>query len=503
MPNPPQIQRIKILIAEDEMIVARDIKNVLQTLGYHTVAIVTTGTEAIRKTNEMHPDLILMDIKLKGKMDGIEAAKRIQKNNNIPVIYLSAYTNKQILTRAKQTEPFGYIVKPYEERALHANIQMALYKHNMDMKLQEGEQRYRNFINYTKEAIYFHEAKSQSLIEVNCAFYKMLGYDEKDLTNLKIYDFIAAPKKTIDENTAYILHTGSVIIGERKWKKKDGTTFFVNITACKISEKGKDIICVIAHDLTAEKRKEEQVLRRRKIRAKAVIEGEEEERKRISREIHDGLGQMLMTIKVELINLQKNSLSQDHDRILILKQLLDSTITEAKRISANLMPSVLSDYGIVPALRTLCDDTTKITNVGIIFNAYNIKDRLNANIEVGLFRIAQEAINNIIKHASAHEANVQLIHNKGQIRLVIEDDGKGFDFLKMRTSIDRSVKKGRGLNHIRERIEVLNGTINVDSTPGSGTMVTVIIPLNNNPKTKVKKQRPMAKSKKKQKARAQ
>lgn len=119
----------KILVVEDEKIVAKDIINTLKRLGYFVTAAVSSGEEAIIKASEAQPDLILMDIRLKGKMDGIEAAEEIRTNYNIPVIYLTANADETTLQRAKLTEPFGYIVKPFDERDLHTTIEIALRRH--------------------------------------------------------------------------------------------------------------------------------------------------------------------------------------------------------------------------------------------------------------------------------------------------------------------------------------------------------------------------------------
>ena len=127
----------RILVVEDERIVARSLRKQLTELSYEVVASVPSGGEAIEQARDARPDLVLMDINLEGPMDGVEAAAAIRKQFRLPVIYLTAYSNKEILERAKITEPFGYILKPFEERELHVVIETALYKHRMERRLQE------------------------------------------------------------------------------------------------------------------------------------------------------------------------------------------------------------------------------------------------------------------------------------------------------------------------------------------------------------------------------
>jgi PAS domain S-box-containing protein len=130
----------QILIVEDEGIIAKDIQNTLIRLGYTVTAVASSGEEAIEKTAETAPDLVLMDIVLEGYMDGVEAAEQIRNRFDIPVIYLTAHADNGTLQRAKITEPYGYILKPFHERELHITIEIALYKHATGKKLKDSEQ---------------------------------------------------------------------------------------------------------------------------------------------------------------------------------------------------------------------------------------------------------------------------------------------------------------------------------------------------------------------------
>src|SRR5512143_2901687 len=121
----------KILIAEDETIIAMDIQMRLENAGYQVVASVTTGEEAVSKALELRPHLVLMDIGLKGSLDGIAAAGKIHEQFDIPVVYLTSYSNKTTLERAKLSGPYGYLIKPFEEMTLLSTIEVALYKHKI------------------------------------------------------------------------------------------------------------------------------------------------------------------------------------------------------------------------------------------------------------------------------------------------------------------------------------------------------------------------------------
>jgi CheY-like chemotaxis protein len=133
------MKKAKILVVEDQNIVALNIRNKLKNLGYTVPGTAATGEEAIRKAELTNADLVLMDIMLKGEMDGIETAREIKNRLRIPVLYLTAYTDDETLERAKTTEPAGYISKPFKEEDLHSNIEMALHKHRAEKKEAEKE----------------------------------------------------------------------------------------------------------------------------------------------------------------------------------------------------------------------------------------------------------------------------------------------------------------------------------------------------------------------------
>ena len=131
------MEKIRILIVEDENIVAKDIENILKNLGYIPVEIAHTGKRAIEIVEAKKPDLVLMDIKLKGSITGIEAAEIIREKHRIPVIFLTAYADDDTLKKAKITQPYGYILKPFHEKDIQTAIEMAIYKHEKDLKVKK------------------------------------------------------------------------------------------------------------------------------------------------------------------------------------------------------------------------------------------------------------------------------------------------------------------------------------------------------------------------------
>ena len=213
------------------------------------------------------------------------------------------------------------------------------------------------------------------------------------------------------------------------------------------------------------------------ILSEARVQAQEEERRRIAREIHDGLGQMLTAIKfnVEILEDNVGVSEEERKRIQDIKGLLDNVMTEAREISYNLMPSVLVDFGLASALQLLTEEVSRRNNLTVAFHSWGFTERLDPPLEIGLYRIAQEALNNVVKHAHAKEVAVQIVRDETNIRLTIEDDGEGFELRNL--SVTRAGKRGMGLPSMRERVLSFNGTLSIDSTPLHGTEIAVEIPL--------------------------
>ena len=154
-------KRVNILVVEDERIVARDIRRIVEGFGYIVPAIVSTGEKAVQEAKNLHPDLVLMDIVLEGKMTGIDAAEEIRNRFSIPVIYLTAYSDRDTVKSAKETMPYGYLLKPVNEDELRTTVETALYKHKMEMTLVESERRYRLLAENVADVIWTMDMNMQ------------------------------------------------------------------------------------------------------------------------------------------------------------------------------------------------------------------------------------------------------------------------------------------------------------------------------------------------------
>lgn len=209
----------------------------------------------------------------------------------------------------------------------------------------------------------------------------------------------------------------------------------------------------------------------RSMRLSSMIDGQELERQRLSRELHDGLGQSILAIKMRLertVNASPEKIKKIMEEV---QELFANTINEVRSISNNLMPAVLNEFGLVDALTNLCRDVNKSTGIEIQFYHETFSININDKINTYLYRISQEALNNIIKHSKAMEVSIDLRSDSEYVYLNILDNGQGFHY------IDDRKMCGNGISNMKERVNLLDGNIEIDSNKGVGTKIKVRIPL--------------------------
>lgn len=598
------MEKKKILIVEDERIVAEDIRAKLEYVGYAVAWIASSGEESVKKAEILKPDLVLMDIVLEGKMDGIEAASQILSRFNIPVVYLTAYSDERTLKKAKVTEPFGFIIKPFEAQDLFTAIEMALYRHKLRNMLKESEERYNALFERSLSYVYLHDFNGK-FIDTNDATLKALGYKRKEILTLNFASLIdksQLPKtvKSLEE----IIRTGhQKKPDEYKLRRKDGSTIWVETEGSLIYKDGKPFaVQGIARDITEKKMAEEalreseekfrslaekfpsmifinkigkivyankqceevmgytreefyspdfdffrliapefleksksfysQHIKRKEVRPyeyalitksgkrieailttrlinyegdKAILGiitditerkkaemalGEsreqlrnlaahlqsirEEERASVAREIHDELGQALTALKMDLSWLDKK-LPEEQSPLLkktkSMSQLIDSTIQTVQRLSAELRPGLLDDLGLLAAMEWQAEEFQKRTGIACELSVSSQEINLDQERSTAIFRIFQETLTNISRHASATKAIVNLAEKGAQLELTIKDNGKGITEEKI------SDPNSLGLIGIQERVHFLGGDIDIKGIRNKGTTVTVSVPL--------------------------
>ncbi len=265
----------KIIIFEDESIIALELKRKLENLGYVVSQIEPFGEEAVSRIKEANPDLILMDIMLQGKTDGIQAASNIHKEFDLPIIFLTAYSDDYTLQRAKQVEPYGYILKPFDDRELRMVIELALNKHQMQKKLRQSEERFRSVVEHAPTGILVLD-DAFWILYVNTKISRILDYPVSELLNRDFRELLDAEHKSVivdlyektrDNQTVFMQSEASLIRrnGEKRQVELNGT--FIRDS--------KDVINMVIQvlDVTERVRLEEQLRQDQKMKAIGTLAG--------------------------------------------------------------------------------------------------------------------------------------------------------------------------------------------------------------------------------------
>lgn len=269
---------VKILIVEDASIVALDLQRSLQNMGYQVTDIVTSGEAAVKCLECEKPGLILMDIKLSGVLDGIATAEIIRRNQDIPVIYLTAYSDRDTLERAKITEPFGYIIKPFEDRELRTVIEMALYKHGLNRRLKENEKWLATTLQSIGDAVIATDQLGR-VIFLNPIAQKLTGWDQQDAYRQplpKVFNIISeATGESLKNPVQKVLEQGNVVglANHTLLIRRDGVQIAIDDSAAPIkNEEGEIIGVVLVFRDISDRRQSEKALEESEERYRAVME---------------------------------------------------------------------------------------------------------------------------------------------------------------------------------------------------------------------------------------
>lgn len=347
----------RLLVVEDEAIVMADVSFRLKKMNYEVVATATCGEEALLLAEQFRPDLVLMDIHLQGQMDGITAARELRARFQIPVVFLTAYSEESTFQRAKAVGPLGYILKPFSDRELHIVIEMAVYKHQAEL---------------------------------------LVSQSKADLR-------------------------------------------------------------VLAARLQAVR---------------------EEERASLARELHDLFGQHLTALQIDLMWMDRHLQSASplnqavlSDKIVAMVPIVERLTEQTQTLCASLRPNLLYDLGLLAAIEWQAEDAAKRSGLRCKLSLPAADVELADDLALALYRVVQESLVNVSRHAQATQVEVILRVGDGELELEILDDGRGFP------PDIRPDSKSLGLLGMRERIETFGGTVEFLNNTTCGACVRMRVPI--------------------------
>ncbi len=502
--------KAEILIVEDDAVVAKDIQNRLKNLGFAAPGMVPSGEEAIEKVKGHKPDLVLMDIKLKGEMNGTEAAEQIRSRFNVPVVYLTAYADEKVLERAKATEPFGYIMKPFEDRELNAAIEIALYRYKMEKKLKESQEWLSTTLKSIGDAVIATD-KEGHLTFMNPVAESLTGWQQEEAKGKPLQDVFniinQETRKEVENPVAKVLRDGMVVglANHTLLISRDGTEIPIDDSGAPIRDEKGEItgVVLVFRDVRErraaeeeKKRLEAQLQQAQKMEAIGTLAGgiAHDFNNILSAIIgHCGLAKMKLAKDSEAIHNLNEVINAGNRATRLIQQILAfSRMGEQERIALSLTPLIkealkflkstlptsieIRDYieadpGIIEA------DATQIHQIviNLCTNADHAMREEGGTLDVNLTRVE-------VDRQTALQYDE--LHTGPHVRLTVTDTGCGMDpetlehiFDPYFTTKEVGEGTGLGLSVVHGIVRTHDGTITVESKPGKGTTFHVYFPV--------------------------
>lgn len=489
------LTKARILIVEDEQIVALDIRSRLERLGYQVVEVASSGGEAIRKATELRPDLVLMDIRLQGEMDGVTAAGHIMEELDIPVVYLTAFADDATLSRATMTGPAGYVLKPFEDRRLEIAVEVAIHKHESERKVRESENRFRRAVMGAPFPIMIHSEDGR-VVAINEVWTELSGYSHGDIPSVAAWteqayghqgesiktriDGLYRLDEAVDEGRFVITTQDG---RERTWEFSSAPLGW--------DPSGRRLVISMARDVT-EKVQADSALRQYMRELEARNEELDAFAHTVAHDLKAPLGYVVSY--AELLEADLGLMEED--------QLRKGLISIADR--GHRMATVIEDLLTLASVRKM--EEVELSPLDMGFILAEVQEYLRLIIEEhdpelvypAVWPTAQgyapwvrvvwsNYISNAIKYSS-DSPRIELGAYKepgGMVRFWVRDNGPGIppeDLTRLFTPFTRLEQMpgrghGLGLSIVRRIIERLGGQVGVESRQGEGSTFSFTLPL--------------------------
>lgn len=481
----------KILIVEDEVIVAENIRRNLEKLGYSVPAMAFSGEESVEKVQEFNPDLVLMDIVLKGKMDGIEAAEEIRSRFNIPVVYLTAYSDDKTLLRAKISEPFGYILKPFNERELRTTIQIALHKHELETELKESRQWLLTTLKSIGDAVIATDSEG-NIRFMNPVAEGLTKWEEKDALGkpfTDIFNIVSEKKRErVEDPVTTIFREGGVVelANETVLIAKDGSERFITDNGARIKDdRGGTMGAVIVfRDVTRQRKLEERLTRAEKLASLGLLASELAHKLRNPLTVIKSSTQFCMDefsisddVREILEVIRRNTEATDR----IVYDLLNYAHPRKYEIDSHSIHRTVNK-----ALHALQTDFSQ-QDIEVV-KRYGRRIPKTEHDEERLVEVFINILLNSLQAIRAEGKIVVSTHHdapKNRVEISIKDNGIGILKEHIAKVFDpffstRKTGTGLGLHICHQIVNEHHGSISINSKRNAGTTVTVTLPVVSN-----------------------
>ena len=349
------------------------------------------------------------------------------------------------------------------------------------------EERYQAVVEQAAEGILLVDVSTKRVLDANTTYQGLLGYSPEEISYLTLYDLLPCSREDTDNYIGRVLERSRYASREWRHRRKDGSLVDVEVSANVITEGGREVVCMVVRDISERKRTEKELRRLNQELAererdlhslvRRIVAIQEEERRRVAYEVHDGFTQTAAASYRRLQTFAEHhrpESEEDREDLEDAIALVGRTVEEARSVIANLRPTTLDDFGLATAIQMQVEEL-QTEGFEASYEDTLGEERLPSTLEVNLFRVAQEALSNVRKHAKTDRVCVAIGCHKGVVRLKVRDWGRGFRPSGVRGSAGPG--ETVGLSSMRDRVALLNGSLQIRSEPGLGTSVVAEIPL--------------------------
>ena len=481
------VARPRILVVEDEGIVALDLQTRLEKLGYQVVGVVASGEEAIARSAALRPDLVLMDITLTGEMDGVEAAEHLRVHHRVPVVYLTASSSATTLERAKTTEPFGYLLKPFSEPELETTIEIALYKHQAGEALRESEERFRILVEHAPEAIVVFDVDQERFVEANENAEQLFGRKRDDLLRcglLEVSPLLQPDGRLSGEVAGAIIQEaldgGAPVV---EWTCRNATGRLVpgEMRLVRLPAADRRLLRASIIDIAERKRLERELISLERLRALESM----------AREMAHNFNNILSGVLgfAELIRRHGRDphVTASADQVIAGVQRARDLVQDLRNAIPGERGDILQPVQVnqvveeaVQEIRPHWQDGPSVANVSIeVVTDLEEVPPVEGTPE-GLHAMLDNLLVNAVEAMPAGGMIALRTRALGpEVQLIVSDTGEGMDELTCTRVFEpffttkQDVGSGLGLFSVYGMVTRWGGTIDVESIPGQGTTFTL------------------------------
>ncbi len=452
----------RILVVEDESATQQTLEALFASEGY-ALSFIANGSEALPRAIEIEPDLVLLDVMMPG-MDGFEVCRRLRANPQlaeVPIILITALDDKASRLRGIEAGADDFLSKPFDRVELRLRVKSIL-RLNRYRRLVAERARFEQMFELSPEGIFIVDGQGKVLL-ANPALEKLLGFDaETHVIGRNLMEFIAPEQleHCMECFQRLITGDGGPVRVETWFKRQSGGSLPVEVHAARFEWMGAPAAQVMVTDITE-----------RQSFARKLVEVQEAERRFIARELHDEIGQLLTGLKISLEVAAQLPADALPARCVETRARVDELLAKVRGLSLDLRPQMLDELGLLPALELLFDRFTAQTQVAVNFKHVSLDQRLAPEVETAAYRVVQESLTNVARHAQVKKADVRLWMNDGALGIQVEDEGAGFDIET------RKAAGSCGLSGMRERLVLLGGNLRIESSPGEGTCLIASLPV--------------------------